>query len=70
MNAARPPTEYSRRGFLAAAARYVTLGLFAAAGGWAVAKRRRLAAQGVCVNDGICDGCAIRADCGLPERQR
>ena len=48
------------------ALRYAALGVVAAAGGWTVAKRRRLVAEGICINDGVCQGCNVLAECGLP----
>jgi hypothetical protein len=56
----------NRREFLTAVARYGTLGLLGAAGGWIAAKRRRLVRQGVCINDGTCAGCPVVAECDLP----
>ena len=57
----------SRRSVLAGALRGAALGVLAAAGGWAVAKRRRLIAEGTCINEKLCCHCAVLAQCGLPE---
>lgn len=57
----------SRREHLAAWLRYGILGAIGATGGLAVAKRCRLVSNGICVNDGLCRGCPVLADCGLPE---
>jgi len=35
-------------------------------GGALLAKRQRLLREGVCINDGICNGCQVLARCGLP----
>jgi hypothetical protein len=58
---------HDRRAVLTGALRYAALGALAAAGGLTVAKRRRLVAEGKCINDGLCRGCAILARCDLPE---
>jgi hypothetical protein len=57
----------SRRQLLAAALRYATLGLFGAAGASVISKRRRLAREGKCINDGVCRGCEVLKTCGLPQ---
>jgi len=59
-----PKPVESRREFFRAAARYGLLALVSAVAGLA-ARRRTLSGQR-CVNLGICRGCAIFADCGLP----
>ena len=57
----------SRRQLLAGVLRYATLGLLGVAGGFVVAKRRRLVREGKCINSGICRGCEIFEKCGLPQ---
>jgi hypothetical protein len=57
----------SRRQLLAGVARYATLGALGAAGGVSIAKRRRLLREGKCINRGICRGCEVFDDCGLPQ---
>jgi hypothetical protein len=57
----------NRRQLFAGALRYATLGLLGA-GAWSVAaKRRRLLREGKCVNGGICSGCEVFEECGLPQ---
>ena len=56
----------SRRHFFIGAARCASLGLLCAAAGLLLAKRRRLMREGVCINDGICEGCEIFEKCRLP----
>jgi hypothetical protein len=46
--------------------RNATLGLLTAAGGFAFVKRRRLLREGKCINQGICEGCEVFKECGLP----
>jgi len=60
-----PVVSSSRREFFRAAGRY---GLLAALGLVAVVLegRRRLVGQR-CVNQGLCNGCAVFARCGLPQ---
>ena len=58
----------SRRQFFVGAARCASLGLLCAAGSLLLAKRRRLMREGVCMNDGLCDGCEIFEKCRLPQR--
>ncbi len=55
----------SRRQFFIGAARCATLGLLCAGGGVLIAKRRRLMREGVCINDGLCEGCEIFEKCRL-----
>ena len=57
----------SRRQLLTAALRYATLGLFGAAGASVISRRRRLAREGKCINDGVCRGCEVLETCGLPQ---
>jgi hypothetical protein len=56
----------TRRSVLTGALRAVALGALVAIGGFTVAKRRRLRAEGKCINDGICRDCAVLVQCGLP----
>ena len=56
----------SRRELFIGAFRCAALAVVTAAGGLALAKRRRLRREGACVNDGMCQGCGVFADCGLP----
>lgn len=58
----------SRRQFFIGAARCAFLGLLCGAGGLLVAKRRRLMREGVCINDGLCEGCGIFEKCRLLQR--
>ena len=56
----------NRRELLGRILRYATLGLFGTAGGFGLAKRRRLVREGKCISRGICRGCEIFEKCGLP----
>jgi hypothetical protein len=56
----------SRREMLAGALRYAALGLMASTSAALFIKRRRLVQQGLCINSGICAGCEILENCGLP----
>ena len=58
--------EQNRREFLTGLLRYTALALMAIITGLVVAKRRRLARDGICINKGICRGCSILEQCGLP----
>jgi len=60
------PPNRSRREFVVGALRKGALGILAASGAFAVAKRRRLVREGVCINDGLCLGCAAYRGCDLP----
>lgn len=66
MESAHRQSERTRRSVLIGALRGIALGALAAAGGLAVAKRRRLVAEGKCINERMCGSCAILARCGLP----
>jgi hypothetical protein len=59
----------SRRQFFIGAARCASLGLLCAGGGLLLAKRRRLMREGVCISDGLCEGCEIFGKCRLPQRR-
>jgi hypothetical protein len=61
-----PEKVESRRGFFRAAARGVLLALVSAAAACLAARPQRLDGQH-CVNRGICSGCGVFADCGLPQ---
>ena len=58
---------HSRRALFVDVFRYATLGMLGAAGGWGFAKRRRLVREGKCVGRGICRGCEVFEECGLPQ---
>jgi hypothetical protein len=57
----------NRREMLGRVLRYATLGLLGAAGGFGFAKRRRLVREGKCISRGICRGCEVFKNCGLPQ---
>jgi hypothetical protein len=59
-----PESVESRREFFRATARYGLLALVSAAAGLA-ARPRTLSGQS-CVNRGICSGCGVFTECGLP----
>ena len=63
----RPRQNPSRRELFAGAVRYAALGLVATGGAALFAKRRRLLQDGICINDRLCDGCAIFPQCELPQ---
>jgi len=58
--------QQSRRQFFARTLRHASLGLIASVGGANFVKRRKLLREGKCINQGICRGCEILDDCGLP----
>ena len=58
--------EQSRRELFVGTLRYAALAGVATTGALALVKRRRLSREGVCINNGMCQGCGILADCGLP----
>ena len=58
--------KQNRRQLLAGVCRYAALGLLGAVGGYSLVRRRRLLREGKCVNNGICRGCRVFDNCGLP----
>jgi hypothetical protein len=56
----------TRRLLITRLLRHASLAVLGLAGGAAALKRRRLLREGKCLNLGICRGCAIFDDCGLP----
>jgi len=56
----------TRRQFFSGVLRKASLTLLGAGGGAAVVKRRRLLREGKCLNQGICSGCEVFEECGLP----
>jgi hypothetical protein len=56
----------ARRLFITRMLRNASLAVLALAGGAVVVKRRRLLREGKCLNQGICRGCGVFGDCGLP----
>jgi len=60
-----PQKVESRREFFRATARYGLLALVSVAA--SLAARPRTPGGQRCVNRGICSGCGIFADCGLPQ---
>ncbi len=56
----------ARRRFFRSTLRNIGLALLAAGGGVAVTKRRRLMREGKCLSQGICSGCVVFDECGLP----
>lgn len=55
-----------RRQFFRGVLRNVSLALVGVAGGVVVVKRRRFLREGKCISRGVCAGCAVFEDCGLP----
>ena len=58
--------KQSRRDFLRGSARYLTLGGLVFIGGALFTRRKTSAADGKCINLGICRGCSIFKSCSLP----
>ena len=56
----------NRRQLFTSVLRYAALGVLGAVGGFAFAKKRRLAQRGICINREICRSCEIFEECGLP----
>lgn len=57
---------HTRRHLFSRMLRNTSLALLGAGGGAAVVKRRRLVREGKCLNGGICRGCGVFDECGLP----
>ena len=57
----------SRRSFFEGALRYGALAVLGLAATKAVVQKHRLVKEGKCVNLGICSGCDIYQNCGLPQ---
>jgi hypothetical protein len=58
--------KQNRREFIQGSARYLTLGGLMLMTGALLAKRRAVSTEGQCINLGICRGCSIFKNCGLP----
>jgi hypothetical protein len=56
-----------RREFFSGLLRKAALAALAFGGGAAAAKRAVLSKEQSCVNRGICSGCRVFDDCGLPQ---
>ena len=56
----------TRRELFTTILRYATLAVLAVIGLAVAAKRRKLLRDGICINQGICGGCGIFEECGLP----
>jgi hypothetical protein len=56
----------ARRSLFIRGLRQGALALLAAGGGAVWAKRRRLVREGKCVSQGVCSGCSVLSQCGLP----
>lgn len=59
-------TLHARRQFFRSLLRNASLTLLGVAGGVGVTKRRRLVREGTCVSGGVCSGCEVFDECGLP----
>jgi hypothetical protein len=66
MNRRSPNPSASRRQFLRDGLRLTILGGLAAVGGTLAGRDAARPAGQVCVSAGICRGCAVFEDCGLP----
>jgi hypothetical protein len=66
MNECCPSSSASRRQFLRDGLRLTILGGLAAIGGKLAGRASARAAGQVCISAGICRGCAVFEDCGLP----
>jgi hypothetical protein len=62
----REGTRPTRRLLITRLLRHASLAVLGLAGGAAALKRRRLLREGNCLNLGICRGCTVFDDCGLP----
>jgi len=58
--------DHSRRQFFRRLLRNASLAGLGTATGVAVVKRRRLVREGKCINGGVCSGCTVFEECGLP----
>jgi hypothetical protein len=67
MNRPASCVDSSRREFLIGTARYGMLSFVGLIAGFNAAKARRLWPKQTCINQGLCAGCAVFADCGLPQ---
>jgi hypothetical protein len=56
----------ARRLFIKRMLRNASLAALGLAGGAVAVKRRRLLREGKCLNQGICRGCGVFDECGLP----
>ena len=66
MNTRSPSSNASRRRFLRDGLRFAILGGLAAVSGRLAGRESARPAGQVCVSAGICRGCAVFEDCGLP----
>jgi len=66
LNTRSPNPGASRRQFLRDGLRFAMLGGLAAVGGKLAGRQAGRPAGQVCVSAGICRGCAVFEDCGLP----
>ncbi len=66
MNKCRPESGANRRQFLRDGVRLAILGGLAAIGGKLAGRSAARPAGQVCISAGICRGCAVFEDCGLP----
>ena len=66
MNRYSPNSSASRRQFLRGGLRLAILGGLAAVGGTLAGRQAGQPAGQVCISAGICRGCAVFEDCGLP----
>jgi len=57
----------TRRGLLTGILRYATLGALGVISGIVLAKRHRLEQEDICISHGVCRGCGIFQQCGLPQ---
>jgi hypothetical protein len=67
MNRHSPNCGAGRRQFLRDGLRYTVLGVLAAVSGKLVARQAARPAGQVCISAGICRGCEVFEDCGLPQ---
>ena len=56
----------TRRQLIRSLLRHASLALLGTATGAAVVKRRRLVREGKCIGGGVCSGCTVFDECGLP----
>ena len=56
----------NRRSLFIRGLRQTAVAALAVGGGAVWAKRRKLLREGKCVAQGVCSGCSVLAECGLP----
>jgi hypothetical protein len=68
MNSSASARNGNRREFLRGSARWAALSVLMATAGWNF--RKRLLLPSNCINEGLCHGCSVFAECSLPNAQQ